>query len=292
MSTEIDDAELLNAWTAGLRANLHGSPRPGLRQGVLARVAASAQAHAEYRTLRREASPWLPAGLGAQQRWLRQGAAETVALVALEDGAALPETAGAVAVEYLLTEGRLHDAHSSRQLPTWSHAVQPAGSAAGLRAQGPATLYRRVLHAPVAEQATAEARWWQARIEAAVAGTGTGAGTDYVAANGARDGWQAPGAWINNRSGVQVLPLAAHRHVVSMLVRFEAGAGVPDHGHEIDEDCLVLAGEMFLGDILLRAGDYQLAPAGGSHFGETSDVGATFFFHGALDSALRPPRPA
>mgnify|MGYP001132728637 CR=1 FL=1 len=86
--------------------------------------------------------------------------------------------------------------------------------------------------------------------------------------------------------GVQVLPLAAKRHVVSMLVRFEPGAGVPDHGHEIDEDCLVLEGEMFLGDILLRPGDYQLAPAGGGHFGETSDAGVLFFFHGAVDAAL------
>jgi quercetin dioxygenase-like cupin family protein len=244
---------------------------------LLARVAASAQAHANYRTLRREASPWLPAGDGARLRWLRQDRAESVALLALDDGAALPPTPDAVAVEYLLTEGRLLDPQTGLQHAMWSHAVQPAGATTALRALGPVTLYRRVLNTPVAEQAAAESRWWQARLVAAEA-------------DEAHGGWQAPGSWIHNRSGVQVLPLAAHRHVVSMLVRFEAGAGVPDHGHEIDEDCLVLEGEMFLGDILLRAGDYQLAPAGGSHFGETSEVGAMFFFHGALDSALRPPR--
>jgi quercetin dioxygenase-like cupin family protein len=97
----------------------------------------------------------------------------------------------------------------------------------------------------------------------------------------------APGPWVDNRAGVQVLPLAVKAKVVSMLVRFEAGAGVPDHGHALDEDCLMLQGEMFLGDILLRAGDYQLAPAGGTHFGETSETGALFYFHGALDAALR-----
>ena len=70
-------------------------------------------------------------------------------------------------------------------------------------------------------------------------------------------------------------------------MRFAPGASVPDHGHALDEDCLVLQGEMFLGDILLRTGDYQLAPSGGSHFGETSDVGVLFFFHGALDPVLR-----
>jgi len=45
---------------------------------------------------------------------------------------------------------------------------------------------------------------------------------------------------------------------------------------------------MFLGDVLLQRGDYQLAPAGGGHFGETSDVGCTFFFHGAIDPVLVP----
>jgi hypothetical protein len=35
---------------------------------------------------------------------------------------------------------------------------------------------------------------------------------------------------------------------------------------------------MFVGDILMRTGDYQLAPACGSPFGETSDVGVIFFF--------------
>ena len=82
------------------------------------------------------------------------------------------------------------------------------------------------------------------------------------------------------------MALCGDKQVMSMLVRFEAGACVLDHQHAVDEDCLVLRGEMFLGDILLRTGDYQLAPAGGAHFDETSDVGATFYFHGALDPAL------
>ena len=64
--------------------------------------------------------------------------------------------------------------------------------------------------------------------------------------------------------------------VVSMLVRFDAGASVPDHHHAIEEDSLVIDGEMFLGDLLLRQGDFQLAPAGGGHWGETSDVGCLF----------------
>jgi quercetin dioxygenase-like cupin family protein len=96
--------------------------------------------------------------------------------------------------------------------------------------------------------------------------------------------------WLRSAPGVEVLRLWGDARVVSMLVRFDAGASVPDHGHDLDEDCLVLDGEMFLGDILLRAGDYQLAPAGGTHWGEMSDVGCVFFFHGAIDPVLNTRR--
>ena len=49
------------------------------------------------------------------------------------------------------------------------------------------------------------------------------------------------------------------------LARAEAGAFVPAHGHHVDEECLMLGGELFLGDILLREGEFQLAPAGMEH---------------------------
>jgi hypothetical protein len=49
------------------------------------------------------------------------------------------------------------------------------------------------------------------------------------------------------------------------LARAEAGAFVPAHGHHVDEECLMLGGELFLGDILLREGEFQLAPAGMQH---------------------------
>lgn len=253
-------------------------PWPALRQHLLDRVAASARAHATYRTVRREASPWVDVAAGVRQRWLRQDTAESVALIELADGAALPEAPQAVALEDLLTQGGLTDTRSGLELPTWSHAVGLAAAQPALRSRGSATVYRRMLHVPASDRPAAEAQWWQAHVGQPAGGRRPG-------------GWRSPRAWIASRAGVMVLPLASHREVVSMLVRFEAGAGVPDHGHDIDEECLVLEGEMFLGDMLLRPGDYQLAPAGGTHFGETSDTGVLFFFHGALDSALRGSGP-
>ena len=282
MSAPTPDPDVLSAWATSLQASLEAPPRQGeLRQRLLARVADSARAHADYRTVRREASPWQALGAGVRLRGLRSDAVEQVDLVELSDGAGLPDTPAAVAVEWLVTQGALFDGLAQRTAPTWSHAVWRGGPhPAAWQARGPTTLYRRLLRQPPQALPMAEAQWWQARLATAADG------------RQAAGGWRPPGRWVDSREGVRVLPLAAHEHVVSMLVRFEAGAGVPDHGHEIDEDCLVLEGEMFLGDILLRAGDYQLAPAGGGHFGETSDVGVLFFFHGALDEALRSPARA
>jgi hypothetical protein len=44
----------------------------------------------------------------------------------------------------------------------------------------------------------------------------------------------------------------------------------------------MLQGEAFLGDTLLRSGDYRFAPAGSSHLPLYSDVGALLFLRGGL----------
>ena len=54
-----------------------------------------------------------------------------------------------------------------------------------------------------------------------------------------------------------------------------------DHGH--DEECLMLQGELFLDDVLLQEGDYQLAPAGTSHRITETDTGVVIYAHGDLD---------
>jgi hypothetical protein len=46
---------------------------------------------------------------------------------------------------------------------------------------------------------------------------------------------------------------------------------------------MILEGEIFLGDTLLSAGEYQWAPAGSKHAGLYSDVGATIFVSGARE---------
>lgn len=251
------------------------APAAGVRGRVLARVQASVAAHAEYRTVRREDGPWLPVAEGVRQRTLRTDADARVDIVALDAGTVLPWPEGIVAQEILLVEGDLRAADdpagtapaASPASMGYRHRVRWLAEPVELRAATPVRAYVRQLRVPLEALPPLEARWW------------TSGGSGWVDTTGRR--------WRRTGEGVEVLPLRGDAEVVSMLVRFAAGASVADHRHGLDEDCLVLEGEMFLGDILLRAGDYQLAPAGGGHFGECSDAGVLFFFHGALDPVLR-----
>jgi quercetin dioxygenase-like cupin family protein len=74
----------------------------------------------------------------------------------------------------------------------------------------------------------------------------------------------------------------------AMLYDTLPGAAVPGHGHRHDEECLMLDGEVFLDDVLLRRFDWQLAPAGTAHAGVATDTGGVVFAHGDLDLDLHP----
>lgn len=67
------------------------------------------------------------------------------------------------------------------------------------------------------------------------------------------------------------------------LVRMAPGAAVPAHRHGRAEECMVLSGEMYLDDLLLLGGDFQLAQAGGLHHEASSEHGVLLAVHGDLD---------
>ncbi len=105
-----------------------------------------------------------------------------------------------------------------------------------------------------------------------------------------RDGpFASPGppahpAWEPLRQGVEICPLHAEGGAISLLARFAAGASVPAHAHGIAEECLMVEGELFLGDLLLPEGGFQAAPAGSSHGALFADAPCLLFFHGAIDA--------
>lgn len=69
----------------------------------------------------------------------------------------------------------------------------------------------------------------------------------------------------------------------SLLYQTDPGASVPLHQHGHDEECLMVEGELFLDDLLLQQGDYQLAPAGTGHRITETDTGVILYAHGDLD---------
>ncbi len=259
---------------AGTNADGRADPRAdalalaSVRGRLAKRVRRSAEAHREYLTLRHEAYRWLPVAPGVQEQLLRRDTCVRVLLWRLAPGTALPRMANSEGLELLVVQGRLQGSGSAC-LETNGYLTLTGRDLASLsdwRAPEAALIYLRSRHGEADRLPALEQHWWR------LAATQSG---QVQAKN-----------WLTRDPLVKVMPLCGDASVRSMLVRFEPDGAVPDHCHALDEDCLVLQGEMFLGDILLRALDYQLAPAGGSHFGETSDVGVSFFFHGAIDPVL------
>lgn len=251
------------------------APSLALRERLRERIRRSVEAHREFRTVRHEQLVWSITAPGCAQATLTRTEYTHVALVRLEAGAELAWGLGTFAQEVLVVEGNVlaqPAGDATQPLARGSLALRRRADAGALRAAGgPARLYVRNMVLPLYALPATEAQWWSVPA----------APLQCIGVEQRR--------WRNGFEGVQTLALWGTPGIVSMLVRFAPGAGVPDHHHAVHEDCLMLEGSMFLGDIVLRAGDYQLAPAGGGHFGEMSDVGGTFFFHGALDPVLTPP---
>jgi hypothetical protein len=70
------------------------------------------------------------------------------------------------------------------------------------------------------------------------------------------------GEWTERQPGVRLKLLHDDGHERSLLLSLAPGAHADFRDPPLDRECLVIEGEAFAGDRLLRAGDYQLAPDG------------------------------
>jgi len=93
----------------------------------------------------------------------------------------------------------------------------------------------------------------------------------------------AEAGWPAFAPGIQRRVLWQRDGQAALLYYAQPGAQVPRHTHGHDEECLMLQGELFLDDLLLRPGDYQLAPAGTGHRITQTDTGVVIYAHGDLD---------
>ncbi len=283
MDIEADDPKLYAAIAAHLAPRQATPARAASqRMHLFERVRRSALAHRSYLTVRREDGTWQTDAHGVRVRTLcpdrGHGSHSRVEIVHLPDAAVLPWPQDVTAQEILVLGGALTAPRLEPGMPPDTDPLTPprytyhlrhrASSDTPLHAQGETMLYIRHLLVDAQSLSPLEAQWWQPKGLAPIVVT------------------PRSDAWVGMTPGIEVLPLRSANDVMSTLVRFAPGASVADHGHPLNEDCLVLDGELFAGDILLRTGDYQLAPAGVGHVGVGSDVGALLFIHTAVDPVL------
>ena len=93
----------------------------------------------------------------------------------------------------------------------------------------------------------------------------------------------ADASWPAYAPGIERRVLWQRDGQAALLYRAHPGAQVPHHSHGHDEECLMVQGELFLDDVLLQPGDYQLAPAGTQHRITATDTGVLIYAHGDLD---------
>jgi hypothetical protein len=74
--------------------------------------------------------------------------------------------------------------------------------------------------------------------------------------------------------------------ILSYLVRLAPGAVLAAHRHPVDEECVVLEGEMLIGRHRVGPGGYHLGRAGIAHGRiRSGEAGALIFLRGALPEA-------
>lgn len=241
-----------------------------LRARLIQRAGASRIADERFINVRREDGEWRALVKGVRIKMLWEGARSRSVLVELEAGAALPTHRHHEHEECVVLRGeaQLGDLH----VRCGDYHLAPAGSRHGrVSSSGGALLYLRGTSIGNGVEVARDliTAWLP----------GAGASPVTVRAD--------EGEWRDFAPGVQTKSLWSDADVRSMLLRLQPGACADAHAHSIDEECLMLEGEAFFGDTLLRAGDYQLAPAGTRHRDVVSDVGALLFVRGAAHEAAR-----
>jgi hypothetical protein len=237
---ELDEAVGLLAHA--LSAEPHRQPGALLRQRVLGRVADSAARHQGMVTVRARHRRSIALAPGVNVSWIyeaesgrarRAGEPKRLALIELSPGARLDAGLGLAGChsEWLVVAGQARiDGLPLAALDHHGRSATP--NEPSIESATGATLYLR----DSAEEPT------PARTSRA---------------EGAR--------WEDYAPGILRRLLWQEGTAAAYLARAVNGAAVPPHGHRNDEECLMIAGDLFIGDILVRQGEFQLAPAGLEH---------------------------
>ena len=87
------------------------------------------------------------------------------------------------------------------------------------------------------------------------------------------------GRWRKVASGVEIKLLYTDKEsgARSLMMRLAPGAIYPAHDHSALEECVIVEGDMIIGDLQLHAGDYHAVQAGTRHGEVTSQSGGVVF---------------
>lgn len=85
------------------------------------------------------------------------------------------------------------------------------------------------------------------------------------------------GDWQPLAKGVQRKTLFRDASGSSFLIKLSAGASLPAHDHSAYEECLVLEGDIGIGDLRLTTGDFHVAAPGARHGFVTSQGGGLMY---------------
>jgi anti-sigma factor ChrR (cupin superfamily) len=87
------------------------------------------------------------------------------------------------------------------------------------------------------------------------------------------------GDWRDFAPGVQIKVVHedSSTNTMSYFVRMEPCARVPVHAHSQEEHCLVLEGEVIIGEHVMRSGDWHMARPGSTHVDFWSKTGCLLF---------------
>jgi anti-sigma factor ChrR (cupin superfamily) len=234
-----------------------------LQQRLMARVAQSAERHRGLHTIRDGDVPWQGLARGVRARVLHDNGATRSALVEFAPGSSLPSHRHAAHEECVVLRGSLRAGEC--RVGLHDYHLAPAGSRhRSIHSEQGAVAFLR---------GTSIGRTGDMVREMAKAVLpGDGPQLITIAAGG--------GGWREVAAGAFIKPLWRMDASASMLLRLQPGARMPAHQHAVEEECLMLSGEAFFGDVLLRAGEYQRAPLATRHGDAYSDVGALLYVHG------------
>lgn len=266
--TDIEDQEQAQVFGL-LSEHLIAMPPPqalldSLEKRLENRIQVSIAKHAGLRTVRSREGVWRGLVSGIRYKPLWEGPQGNSVLVEFAPGSALPLHRHNYLEEGIVLSGSLQ--LDDLELSQFDYHVSPAGSHHGrIRSKQGALAYLRgsSLGQPLS------------MFKEVLGGLlpKNHKESESITTN--------DGEWIEIQKGVFQTDLWTDGIVVSRFCRFEAGARMEGHHHPSEEECMMLSGDIFLGDILLQEGDYQIAPAGTAHLEIYSDTGALLYVRGA-----------